>query len=384
MVNTMLKKNVLFFNGRLLPPSETFIRAQGEGLERYVPYYVGSKQVNGLPLPEDRTFVVNTGGPLGLAKEFVFKQYGFAPGFYKDLATLKPAFLHAHFGICGALALPLVRVLKIPMVLTAYGIDVTMKDELARKASLSHRVYFQRLEQLKQTPCIIIAISEFIKSKLLEKGFPENKILIHRIGVDTQIFQSDPSVERKPVVLFVGRLVEKKGCEYLIRAMAKVQASRPDIELVLIGDGPLRNDLETLAAGQLRKYRFLGVQPPEMVKQWMSQATIFSVPSITAESGDTEGLGVVFAEAQAMGTPVVSSLSGGIPEVVFDGNTGFLAAEKDWESLARHITILLDDPELWQRFSIAGQQRIQKMYDQTQLCREQEEIYDLVMSKYVA
>lgn len=380
----MSGKNILFFNGRLLAPSETFIRAQGEGLERYVPYYVGSKRVEGLPLPEDRTLVVNKGGPLGLVNEFVFKQYGIAPGFYKDLTRLKPTFLHAHFGVCGALALPIVCNLKIPMILTAYGIDVTMKDELARKASLSHRVYFQRLEQLKQKSCMIIAISEFIKSKLLEKGFPEEKIVIHRIGVDTQIFQHDPSIERKPVVLFVGRLVEKKGCEYLIRAMAKVQASRPDIELVLIGDGPLRNNLESLADDQLKQYRFLGIQPPEMVKKWMSQATIFSVPSITAESGDTEGLGVVFAEAQAMGTPVVSSFSGGIPEVVSDGNTGFLAAEKDWEGLARHISTLLEDPELWQRFSIAGQQRIQKMYDQTQLCREQEDIYDSVVAQYVS
>src|SRR5207245_957249 len=91
------------------------------------------------------------------------------------------------------------------------------------------------------------------------------------------------------IVLFTGRLDEKKGCEYLIRAMAKVQSESPHMELMVIGDGPLRPELEQLAAHCLRKYRFLGFQPREVVKHWMNRARMFGAPSIRARSGDAEG-----------------------------------------------------------------------------------------------
>ena len=372
---------VIFFNGRLLPSSETFIRAQGEGLEEFTPYYVGSRLVQGLPLPPDRTLVVNQGGMQGNFKEGVFKLFGSAPQLTGQLQQLKPALVHAHFGICGALALPLAQSLNLPMIVTIYGIDITMKDEYARRASLSHWMYFRRQAALKRETKLFIAISNFIQAKMLEKGFPPEKILIHPIGVDPDTFQLDPSIQREPVVLFVARLVEKKGCEYLIRAMNKVQTLMPEVELIVIGDGPLRNSLEDLAKSSLRRYRFLGVQPPEVVRQWMNRTTVFSVPSITAESGDTEGLGVVFAEAQVMGLPVVSSASGGIPDVVAHEQTGFLAAEKDWESLANYILQLLQDSVVWQRFSLDGQERVRTKFDQRKLSKGLEDIYKAILQE---
>lgn len=377
-----MSQPVIFFNGRLLPSSETFIRAQGEGLEEFTPYYVGSRLVPGLPLPPERTLTVNQGGMQGRFQEGVFKLSGFAPQLTGQLQQLEPALVHAHFGICGALALPLARSLNLPMIVTIYGIDITMKDIYARRASLSHWIYFRRQAALKRETTLFIAISNFIQAKMLEKGFPAEKIVIHPIGVDTDTFQLDPQVLREPVVLFVARLVEKKGCEYLIQAMNKVQTLRPEVELVIIGDGPLRNSLEELAKSSLRRYRFLGVQPPEVVRQWMNRASVFSVPSITAESGDTEGLGVVFAEAQVMGLPVVSSNSGGIPDVVAHNQTGFLAAERDWESLANYILQLLQDPMLWQRFSLDGRERVLTMFDQRKLSKGLEAIYKSVLSDY--
>ena len=374
-----MSKPLVFFNGLLLPPSETFIRAQGEGLEQFTPYYVGSRLVKGLSLPAERTFVVNQGGVLGAAQEGLFKLSGLAPRLHQQVRQLKPALLHAHFGICGALALPLAQTLKVPLIVTFYGIDITMKDEYARRASISHRIYFHRQAALKRETQLFIAISEFIKEKLLEKGFPSEKILVHHIGVDTETFQPEPNVLREPVVLFVGRLVEKKGCEYLIRAMAKVQAVMPEVELVVIGDGPLRNGLEKLAESSLQRYRFLGVQPPQVVRSWMNRAMVFSVPSVTAESGDSEGLGVVFAEAQAMGLPVVSSATGGIPEVVAHGKTGFLASERDWNSLSEYILQLLKNHNLWQCFSFEGKERVAAIFDQRKLSKSQEDIYQAVL-----
>jgi glycosyltransferase involved in cell wall biosynthesis len=375
----MTNPSIVFFNGRLLPPSETFIRAQGEGLQKFTPYYVGTHRVQGLSLPPEQTLVVNQGGLIGSVEEGLFKLSGFAPKLYRELHQLNPVLVHAHFTVCGALALPLSQALKIPLIVTAYGLDVTMKDIYAR--SLSHCIYFQRQEALKQKTTLFIAISKFIKDKLLEKGFPSSKIVVHPIGADLDIFKPDCTIPREPVVLFVARLVEKKGCEYLIRAMSRVQATMPDVELVLIGDGPLRTPLEALAKSKLQRYHFLGVQSPQVVRDWMNRAKVFCVPSITAESGDAEGLGVVFAEAQAMGLPVVSSTNGGIPEVVANGKTGFLAPERDWENLAESILRLLKDLDLWQSFSTQGQEHVKANFDQKKQARILENIYNSVLQE---
>jgi len=246
---------------------------------------------------------------------------------------------------------------------TFHGFDATVKDEYARRSHYAHRIYPRRREELKREVRLFIAVSKFIERKLLEQGFPRDKIVVHYIGVDTEIFKPDPAVPRESVVLFVGRLVENKGCEYLIRAMRRVQAAMPQVELVVIGDGPLRPALERLAGETLGRYRFLGSQSPEGVRSWMNRARVFSVPSVTAKSGVSEGFGLVFAEAQAMGLPVASFATGGIPEAVVHGVTGFLAEERDWEMLAEHISSLLKEDNIWRRFSVAGQSRVRALFD---------------------
>jgi colanic acid/amylovoran biosynthesis glycosyltransferase len=377
----ILNPKVILFSSRLLPPSETFIQAQGEGLQQFTPYYVGSRIVKGLSLPSERTLVVNKGGFLGAVQEGLFKLLGCAPKLYQAVHQLNPVLVHAHFGLNGVLALPLARTLNLPMVVTFHGSDATEKDEYTKYASLTHRIYFHRREALKREVKLFIAVSDFIKAKLLEQGFPPDKIVVHYIGVDREIFQPELDLPREPIVLFVGRLVEKKGCEYLIQAMAKVQAVMPEVELVIIGDGPLRASLESLAKSLLWRYRFLGVQPPQVVRNWMNRVMVFSVPSVIAQSGDAEGLGIVFAEAQAMGLPVVSFASGGIPEVVVHGDTGFLAAERDWNTLATHILRILQDPILWQRFSLNGQQRVRSLFDLHKQTRVLESIYEAALQK---
>ena len=370
---------VVFFSGRLLPPSETFIKAQGEGLQEFTPYYVGSRMIQGLPLPAERTLTVNQGGVSGALEEVVFKLSGFAPKLYQKVQQLQPALIHAHFGVCGALALPLVRRLKVPMIVTFYGLDATMKDEYARRESITTRVYLRRREALKREASLFIAVSEFIKEKLLEQGFPADKIVAHYYGVDTEKFTPDPSVPREPIVLFVGRLAEKKGCEYLIQAMAQVEAEIGDVELVIIGDGPLRDNLEALAAKSLRRYQFLGLQPSDVVKSWMNRSILLAVPSVTASTGDSEGLPTVVVEAQSMGLPIVGSIHAGIPQAVVHGETGFLAPERDSKALAEYIMRLLKDPTLWQLCSVNGQQRVRESFNLSKQTRILEDIYRSVM-----
>ena len=117
------------------------------------------------------------------------------------------------------------------------------------------------------------------------------------------------------------------------------------------------------------------MQPPDLVLTWMNKAKVFSVPSITAKSGDSEGFGMVFAEAQAMGLPVASFASGGIPEAVADGETGLLTHERDSEGLAACILRLLEDQELWQRLSQNGQERVRTIFNLHAQTRVLESLY---------
>jgi len=180
-------------------------------------------------------------------------------------------------------------------------------------------------------------------------------------------------------VLFVGRLVEVKGCEYLIRAMALVQEVHRDAKLVVIGDGPLRASLESLARAELRGCRFLGAQPPEVVRAWMNRARVLSVPGVTAASGATEGLGQVCLEAQAMGLPVAGFASGGVPEAVEHGVTGLLGPERDHCRLAAGIGHVLSDTAVWERLSAAGPARMRVRFDLRTCTAGLEAIYRSVL-----
>ncbi len=370
--------NVVIYRDVLLPYSETFVRDQAEGLERFTPYYVGSRRVAGLPIPAERTLVLNGGGAFGKAREVAYKLGGStfgASALYRRVERLNPVLVHAHFGPDGVSALRLARALRVPLLVTFHGFDATIKDEHARRSFYRHRVYLRRRAELQREGRLFLAVSGFLQERLLEQGFPPERTVVHYNGVDTEVFRPDPAVRREPVVLFVGRLVEKKGCEYLIRAMSLVQARRPDVELVVIGTGPLAASLKGLARDLLRRYHFLGAQPPESVRAWMGRAMILSVPSVAARSGDAEGFGLVFAEAQATSLPVVSFATGPIPEVVVHGETGLLAPERDWKTLGAYITLLVEDEALRQRMGEKGEERVRAMFDLRKRTRALEEIY---------
>jgi glycosyltransferase involved in cell wall biosynthesis len=235
---------------------------------------------------------------------------------------------------------------------------------------------------LKRQAAKFICVSEFMKAQAIAKGFPSGKTVVHYTGIDLRVFSADEAVSRSPVVLFVGRLVPKKGCEYLIRAMARVQEAMPEARLVVIGDGLLRREMEMQAASSLRSCEFLGEQKPEAVREWMNRAMVFGAPSVTATSGDAEGFGIVFAEAQAMGLPVVSFANGGIPEAVADEQTGFLVREKDHQALAAKILLVLGNRGLWMRMSQAGPVRAKRLFDIRTQAAGLENIYDAAISEW--
>jgi glycosyltransferase involved in cell wall biosynthesis len=287
--------------------------------------------------------------------------------------------VHAHFGSGGALALPIAKRRNLPLIVTFHGSDATMKDEWSVKSHFSQRLYLQKRKDLANYGRMFLAVSGFVKEKLVAVGFSEHKVQIYHIGIDPDFFQPVP-LNREPLVVFVGRLEKNKGCDYLILAMAKVQQKSPNAELVVIGDGIERQRLENLAREVDCRCRFVGTAGPTHVKEWLNKAQVFCVPSVTAESGISEGFGLVFVEAQAMGVPVVSFRTGGIPEAVEDGVTGFLGKERDWEFLANKIRFLLENPDIRQRFAGAGRSRVCALFDLAKQARSLEAIYKRVAS----
>lgn len=371
------QRSILIYYDHLLPYSATFVKAQAASMSHFSPYYVGSRRVSGIELSSNRVTVVNDGSRVGSLYESFYKLFGVSPRFYQRIRNVRPLLIHAHFGPNAVRALPIVQRLGIPLVVTFHGYDVTIRDEHVRQhGTYSHKVYLQKREVLKTKALSFIAVSKFVEKKLLEQGFPKDKIYQHYIGIDLDFFQCNPELKREKIVLFVARLVEKKGCEFLIRAMSKVQEKYPNAKLLVIGEGPLLSDLEALAQRKLKNYEFLGVQPPKVIRDLMNRSQVFCVPSVEAESGDSEAFGMVFAEAQAMGLPVVSFDSGGISEVVVHEKTGFLASEKNFNQLSFYIEKLLADESLRTRFSHEGQKFVRSNFNLLKQTRLLEDLYE--------
>jgi glycosyltransferase involved in cell wall biosynthesis len=370
------RPRVLVYRDFLLPGSETFIRSQAEGLRHFEAYYGGLTRVDGIALPSERVVTVRS-GKLGPLQSALFTRLGLTPDFAYRVWRLGPKLVHAHFGVDGTRVMRLARRLRLPLLVTLHDYDITTSDaDLLKLAPYCER-YIARRPRLMQSATAFLAVSEFIKRKAIERGFPAHKILVHYIGIDTTRFT--PRLDRtgtEPLVLFVGRLVQKKGCADLIRAMQRVQSAQPDAKLVIIGDGPLRAELEAQAAATLRNYQFLGAQPSDQVRSWYERARLFCAPSVTADSGETEGLPITVLEAQAMGLPVVSTIHSGIPEAISNDVTGLLVAEHDSGALGDALTALLADPERATRLGTAARASVLSRFDMSTQIGLLESVYD--------
>ncbi|GAG59657.1 unnamed protein product, partial [marine sediment metagenome] len=213
-----------------------------------------------------------------------------------------------------------------------------------------------------------------------KSGCNKERIILHRMGINLGIFkfserriQSNESIK----ILTVGRLVEKKGHKYAIKAIAKIVKRYKNIEYIIAGDGSLRKELENLVSElEIKNYvEFLGVVEQNEVLKLYRQAHIFVLPSITASNGDQEGIPIVLMEAQATGLPVISTYHSGIPEVIVDGESGFLVPEKDIDALTQKIEYLIEHSEIWPEMGRAGRKFIEERYDINKLNKRLVEIY---------
>jgi len=205
------------------------------------------------------------------------------------------------------------------------------------------------------------------------------------MGVDVTEFepkQRNVDVRRKlgvdaEMILFVGRLVEKKGVHNLLSAMQQVLRKSPKATLVLVGDGTQRQELERMAerfeiAGSVR---FLGKLPHEHLPEYYAAADLFVGPSVVDRSGDTEGLGVVFIEAASAGLAIVGTSVGGISDVLIPEVTGIAVEPDQPEALANAIERLLGDEPLRRRLGEAARQHALRRFSWSQVAERFSDVF---------
>jgi colanic acid/amylovoran biosynthesis glycosyltransferase len=278
--------------------------------------------------------------------------------------------LHAHFGPVGD-AFRFARELwKAPLAVSFHGYDFTTLPR-------AHGEGIYR--KLFDTADAVTANSGFTRGRVEMLGCPASKLHLLPVGLDLGAFPFEARTRHgnEPVRLItVARLVEIKGHEFVLRALARVRAQHPEIRYDLIGDGPLRKKLEALVVelGLQDAVTFHGAREGAFVRDLMKSAHLALLGSVNIE-GDAEGQGLFLQEAQACGLPVVATQHGALPEGMLPGKSGFLVPERDVDALARQLEALLAHPETWPEMGSRGRTFVEKQYDIHQLNERLVELY---------
>jgi colanic acid/amylovoran biosynthesis glycosyltransferase len=302
--------------------------------------------------------------------------------FYSAIPFLHTApydIICCHFGWVGILGAILreLGAIQGKLVTTFHGIDITRNLQ-----KHGDHVY----DWLFDTGDLFLPISERWEQRLTELGCDKEKIIVHRMGIDCTRFcflPRQPLANGRVRCVTISRLVEKKGVEYGIRAVAKLAKIYPDIEYNIIGDGDLKAGLQQLVrelnVGNVVK--ILGAKQQQEIVEVLKNSDILLAPSITARDGDQEGIPVVIMEAMAMGLPVVSTQHSGIPELVENGISGFLVPERDVNALVEKLSYLIEHPEIWFEMGKAGRAYVEEYYNIDKLNDRLVEIYQQLLNK---
>jgi len=368
-----------------LPLSETFIYSYLVNMKGVESHVVAERTENEDLFPFDRKHVLAEQGPLLVGYSRLLHKVTRSPKTHFALLPRSPFaeqavgrinadIVHAHGGYAGYRYVRLSARPGTPYVTTFYGRDIG--------AGSRHPYWKKAYQVLFSAGDLFLVEGPSMLEKLVKAGCPGGKVRLQRIGIDLEKFPPKMYGDRKPVehalVLMCGRMVEKKGMEFGIRAFAEVNRRFPAAEMMVIGDGPLFGSLKRLVSsldldGSIR---FTGPLSYAQYAVLSREADIFLQPSVTASDGDSEGgAPTTLLEMQALGMPVVSTRHDDIPQIVSEGKSGFLVGERDVEALAERMMFLLANPGIWSEMGMEGRKLVEKNHDIRVLAARLERVY---------
>jgi len=267
---------------------------------------------------------------------------------YRLLRSREFDIIHAHWTIPQGLLAAMTPGRKIPFVATAHGGDVY---------AFGPRISGPLLRFVLSKAAAVTAVSGELRTRIVElSGCAEEKVHCVPMGVDYGHFSGRAAAaarpadlpDRVPLVMFAGRLTEKKGVRVLIDAMAIDAAGPAPAHLAIVGEGPEGPALRERArrCGLEQRIHFLGARGHEHLPAYLAAADVFALPCVQSSDGDKDGLPVVLLEAAACGTPSVASDIGGIPQFIADGRNGLLVPAGEASALASALGRILADENL--------------------------------------
>ncbi|OUS31658.1 hypothetical protein A9Q99_03560 [Gammaproteobacteria bacterium 45_16_T64] len=257
---------------------------------------------------------------------------------------------------------------NVSLLLTSHGADLF---------SMSGRILTTLKRWALREADYVTVVSQVMKKICVKNKIDTDKVGVFPMGVDLrEKFTPGEIPAKQHSIVFVGRLAEKKGVEHLVLAMSILIVKYPGVHLSIVGDGPMRKDLEDIMyANNIEDFvSFVGSVVNEDVPTYLRSACIAVVPSIVAKSGDQEGLGLVAVEAMGCGCAVVASDLPAIRDVVSDGVTGLLVRPEDSEALAGAIGRLIENPVLRSSLSKAGREFVLGEFDWLRVGRQYKSI----------
>lgn len=304
-----------------------------------------------------------------IIKSLDFKKYGYYSKVLilprilsKNKKEIQADVIIAHFGTTAVLANQLKNLgfLRGKLAAVFHGNEISQ----ARTLDLFHNDY----KKLYNSAEFILPVSQLWAEKIkLVSGHDDNIHVIRMgISVDKFSFKPKPKLNSSIRLLSIARLTEKKGISVAIDACYLLKQRNVDFNYSIIGDGPLRKQLESqvLNFDLGNEIVFLGSQTQEVVSNYLNESDVFILPSVTAADGDMEGIPVALMEAMAIGIPVISTFHSGIPELIENRVSGFLVNENDAESIASVVSEIITDPSILSSICRNAKKKIDDEFNQ--------------------
>lgn len=359
---------VALFCTNFLPYSQTFVYEQIRQHRRYEVDVFAWRRMNPERFPHPRVHVAN---PAYIATRY-------SPRFARAFRERGYDVVHAHFGPGGTYAAPYAQRFGTPLLVTFHGYDVPLLSSWERAHPVHWHYAFYGPRLLREMSLGLCASRE-LRELLIERGVPEEKLVVHRLGIDLERFRPVEPDDATLRVIMVGRFVPKKGFEYGLRAFARAASqSERAMHLTVVGDGEGRQRLHALAAalGIADRVHFAGSRSPAQVAEALQQSHVLLAPSVVTADGDRESGLLVVKEASACGTVPIGTIHGGIPDSIDDGDSGFLVPERDVEAMADRLQQLAQDPARRRAMAQRARAKMEREFDNRERVAALEARYD--------